>query len=210
MLPNLPEIMSRRLERPLPGRRAMRPYEPELSYGRHSDPPRPGARQAAVIALLYPHSGEWHLPLILRPVHMSEHAGQVSFPGGMSEPGETSAAAGLRELSEELGIEVENARILGRLSLLHLYSTNFAITPWIAWLPARPEMRPNPTEVAAVLEVPLAHLCDEANIGRHLLQRGGLRFFAPHISWHGHQIWGATALILGELLAVVAEAEAGG
>ena len=140
---------------------------------------------------------------------MAEHAGQISFPGGMLEPGETSAAAGLRELSEELGVEVENAHILGQLSILHLYSTNFAITPWVAWLPARPEMRPNPTEVAAVLEVPLAHLRDEANAGLHLLQRGGLRFYAPHIPWQGHQIWGATALILSELMAVIAEAEVG-
>ena len=201
----LNEVLTRRLAEPLPGRLGQRLFEPELSYGRHYSTPPDDARGAAVLVLLYPHEGQWHVPFTARPDTMTDHAGQVSFPGGMIEPGETSQQAALRELHEELGIASEGIELLGQLSPLYLYVTNFAITPWVAALTERPEMHPNPHEVAEVLEVPIEYLLDPANKGRAPWSHQGIQFHAPFIGFQGHKIWGATSMMLGEFLTIVRE-----
>ena len=203
MPPNLATLLAKRSEFPLPDREAQSRFEPELSYGRHFDPLEESLRPAAVLALLYPIDGQWYLPMTLRPVHMLDHAGQVSLPGGMVESGESSVAAARREFIEEMGVDPTGLKILGSLTPINLYSTRFAITPWLACVEERPPMNPNQDEVAAVLETPIAELLNRANYGRHVIRRGGLRFFASHIAIQGHLIWGATALILGEIIALL-------
>lgn len=193
------------LQQPLPGRAAQAKYEPGLSYGRHYDRPPASARQAAVAVLLYPQEGRWWLPLTVRPETMSEHAGQISLPGGMVEPGEESSQAALRELWEELGVAAGEVELLGKLSPLYLYVSNFAVQPWVAAARHRPQYVPNLAEVAELLEVPLLHLCDPSSCGRRVWQRRGIDFSAPSFDWQGHSIWGATCMILGELAAVVGE-----
>lgn len=182
--------------------------EPELSYGRHTGPALPDARPAAVVVLLYELGGEWHIPLMLRPETLAHHAGQISLPGGIVEPGESSEEAALRELEEELGIARHSSLLLGQLSQLYLYGTNFLITPWIAVLRGLAAFQPNPAEVQEILQVPLAHFLNPANRGRHIEQRGSLRFSAPHFIWQERKIWGATSMILAELAAVLGESSA--
>src|SRR5687768_11349335 len=99
---DLKERLTARLARSLPGRAAWARCEPPLAYGRHAGPAPDAARQAAVMALLYRDGDEWRVPLTLRPEHFTEHAGQICFPGGGIEPGETCETAALRELEEEL------------------------------------------------------------------------------------------------------------
>src|SRR4051812_44121014 len=101
---NLAERLAQRLTEPLPGRHVQARLQPELGYGRHFGPPLPGARQAAVLILLYRSAGEWIVPLTLRPTTMAAHAGQISFPGGSVDDGESVSAAACRELEEELGV----------------------------------------------------------------------------------------------------------
>lgn len=186
---DLPQFLTERLHQLLPGLIAQRTMEPELSYGRHCGPALPDARPAAVVALMYLLDGTWHLPLMLRPESLAHYAGQISLPGGMVEPGETSEEAALRELEEELGIARYSAPLLGQLSPLYLYGTNFLITPWVAVLRGAAVFQPNPGEVQEILQVPLAHLLNPANRGQHVEQRGSLRFNAPHFAWRGHKIW---------------------
>ncbi|HZZ73971.1 MAG TPA: CoA pyrophosphatase [Pirellulales bacterium] len=205
---DLPDLIANQLQRPLPARSEKSPFESDLSYGRHFDAPAPTARHAAVLAVLYPVAGVWHLPLTVRPVHLADHPGQVSFPGGSIEPGETAEEAAVREFREELGVAAAGLRILGELSPVNLFTSDFAIRPFVASLRGRPAMQPNPLEVAEVLEISLAELRDPARRGRELIRRGRFCFYAPHIAWGGQHIWGATALMLGELLAVLAAAEA--
>lgn len=145
------------------------------------------------------------MPLTVRPSTMTDHAGQVSLPGGMIEPGETSQEAALRELEEELGVPADGIELLGRLSPLYLFVSNFCVDPWVAVLPERPRLKPSPSEVAEVLEVPLDHLLDPSNVGQHARDHRGLTFKAPHFRWQRHHIWGATSMILSELLALVEE-----
>ncbi|MCC7084163.1 MAG: CoA pyrophosphatase [Pirellulales bacterium] len=203
MTDNLPELLAARLQPSLPGPLAQRQMEPELSFGRHFGPPRYDARPAAVVALLVQRRGEWFLPLMVRPDSMAHHAGQISLPGGAIEPGESCEEAALRELEEELGVPRMAALLLGQLTPLYVYGTNFLVTPWVAAIRREIVFQPNPAEVAAVLEVPLAHLMDLSHRGEHLQTRGTVVFRAPHFNWSRHQIWGATSMILAELIALI-------
>lgn len=204
MISDLPAWLSSRLARPLPGQQAQRAMEPELSYGRSFGPARCDARAAAVLLLLIKRHGDWHLPLMLRPDTMVNHAGQISLPGGAIDAAETSEEAALRELEEELGVPRHAGLLLGQLSPLYVYGTNFHVTPWVAVARTETTFVPSPAEVAEVLEVPLAHLFDPAHRSQHHYQRGTVKFDAPHYNWNGHRIWGVTSMILAELQAILA------
>jgi len=201
--PELPAQLAAQLGRPLPGWRAQVPYQPELSFGRHRGPAPASVRRAAVLVLLYPRDGQWHVPLMLRPAHMVAHASQVSLPGGVIEPGETSRQAALREFSEELGPPADTFDVLGRLSPLYLFASDFQIDPWVAATDAAPSWRPSQREVERLLEIPLSHLADPRNTSHIERRQRGLSFRAPCFLWESERIWGATSMILAELVAGV-------
>jgi 8-oxo-dGTP pyrophosphatase MutT (NUDIX family) len=201
---SLPDQLEDRLRQRQPAARAAGRFAPELSYGRHSGPPLATARRAAVLLLLYRKSSGWHFPLMVRSPQLADHPGQICLPGGLAEPGETSAQAALRELSEELGIELP-VRLIGRLSKNWVFSTNYWITPWLGVTSARPEWRPNSAEVAEVLEVPMADLIDSTCHDRFLVRRGNITFEAPCLRWQEHRVWGVTSMIVGELLGLLDE-----
>jgi 8-oxo-dGTP pyrophosphatase MutT (NUDIX family) len=185
-----------------------RRFAPELSYGRQFGPAPRGSRSAAVLILLYPHQGQIVLPLTLRPPHLPQHAGQICLPGGLVEPGETSQQAALRELDEEVGVR-EGLQIIGRLSELYVFVSGFRVTPWVAVREDQPTMIPNPDEVSQVIEVPLAALADRTCHERMLVEFGRMRFYAPCFAWRDFRIWGATSMILGELIGVIEQASPG-
>lgn len=201
----LPDQLAARLRGPLPGWAAQSRYQPELSFGRHFCPAPADARPAAVLVLLYPHRQRWHVPMILRPAHMLDHASQVSLPGGVIEAGETSQQAALRECGEELGVPVDGVQLLGRLSELYLFASNYRVEPWVGVITECPAWNPNPGEVEQLLEIPLAHLLDPANSGSIQREQGGLRYTAPCFAWQSQHIWGATSMVLAELAASLAD-----
>lgn len=202
---SLPARIAARLQDPLPSWSAQVHYQPELSFGRHRGPADADARAAAVLIVLYPRHDEWHVPLILRPAHMAEHAGQVSFPGGSIERGETGRQAALREYSEELGVSADGVTVLGRLSDLYLFASNFLIEPWVGVVDEHPRWEPSPGEVQRVLEVPLRHLLDPANSSTFERRQGEIVFRAPCICFESQRIWGATSMMVAELSAVLAD-----
>lgn len=201
----LPARLADRLKRPLPGPMVGSRFEPTPRSGRHYDRFPAHAREAAVLVLLYPCAGQWHVPLTLRPATLPTHAGQISLPGGAVEAGEASSEAALREFREEVGGHPERFALLGTLSSLYVAASNYRVTPWVAAVEETPAWQPNPHEVAAVLEVPLAHLLDPAHFGSVIREYRGERFSAPHFEWRSHHIWGATCMILGELVTVLAD-----
>jgi 8-oxo-dGTP pyrophosphatase MutT (NUDIX family) len=174
-------------------------YAPELSYGRHFAPPLVDMRQGAVLVLFHPTPEDWSVTLTVRTSHLSAHAGQVSFPGGRIEPGETPEQAALREYEEELG-SPGVGDVLGRLPEVSVYASQFVVMPVVALTSDRPLYVPNADEVADVLELRLASLADRSRRGCHEIVRGPLRFGTPHLQVGAHQVWGATWIILGELL----------
>lgn len=211
----LPDDLDLRLQQRLatghlPGRTAQQRFAPSLCYGRHFGVAANDARSAAVIMALYRRDGEWYLPLTLRPRHMNAHADQICLPGGALDLGESFEQAAVRELDEELGVPADQLRPLGALSSLFLFVSNFAVTPFVAVIEGRLALQPNPSEVATLIEAPVASVVNPANHGTHQQQVGldprtGWCFEAPHIDIGDHRIWGATAVILGELIALVDE-----
>jgi 8-oxo-dGTP pyrophosphatase MutT (NUDIX family) len=201
---DLPMRLARRLEQPLPGRIAQRRFAPSLGYGRHHGPAPFDARSAAVLMLLYFQDG-WRLPMTLRPDTLPSHAGQVSFPGGMIDPGETVEQAAVRELEEELGVPRQAVRVLGRLTPLYVWASNFCVTPLLGVTETAPRFVPNPAEVAEVIDVPLATIVDRAHHGEHTIRHRALVFRSPHIEVEGQIIWGASCMMLGELAVLLEE-----
>lgn len=198
-----PQRLAERLTGPLPGPMVGSRFEPSPRLGRHYERIPPDARAAAVLILLYPHEGHWHLPLTVRPEHLPDHPGQISLPGGSIDPGETSAAAALREFHEELGATGHPIRILGGLSPIYVAASRFRVDPHVAVSESRPPMAPSPHEVAELLEVPLFHLLDPDSLDCYERHYQGRPYNAPYFDWHGRRIWGATCMILGELVALL-------
>lgn len=207
MNPRFPELLAQRLNGRLSSPPGESRFQPQPQLWPYYESPPPGARAAAVLVLLYQHEGQWHLPLTLRPAHMVDHAGQVSLPGGAIEPGEGSSHAAVREFREELGTDDCEIELIGQLSPLYVQGSNFRITPWVGVADCRPRMSPNPDEVEELLEIPLAHLLDPANFGSHRREYQGQPYDAPHFLWGSHRIWGATCMILGELITVMGDGE---
>ncbi len=197
------KAMSAQLTGPLPGKQARRPFAPQLGYGRHDGPPDPDARAASVLILLTRHRNQWVIPLTVRAQHMAEHPGQVSFPGGATEVGETIVEGALREYSEELGVPFEGVRQIGFLSPVFILASNYVVTPVVAALQNMPTFAPNSAEVSEVVLLSLGHLLDVDRHTEVTIRRPGIRFQAPAIIVENHSVWGATCLMLGELSAVV-------
>ena len=174
-------------------------YAPELAYGRHAGPAPRDARLGAVLVLFYPDPTDWNVVLTVRQSHLPTHAGQVSFPGGKIEPNELPEAAALREYEEEVGTH-NDFTLLGRLPNVYVFASHFLVAPCVAITERKPLFQPNAHEVADVLTVSLSALADPARRGEHLIVRGPVRFSAPSFRLGSRHLWGATWLILGELL----------
>jgi 8-oxo-dGTP pyrophosphatase MutT (NUDIX family) len=157
-----------------------------------------GAREAAVLVLLYHYAGQEHVLFTVRTTTLEHHKGQISFPGGGRHGAdEDLATTALRETWEEVGIHPDDVELIGRLDE-SLTTSNYRVTPFVGVLHHAPyEFVPSPIEVAEVLEVPLRHLLDPANLTYEQRARedGGV-WLSPEY-WHeGYRIWGATARML--------------
>jgi 8-oxo-dGTP pyrophosphatase MutT (NUDIX family) len=154
-------------------------------------------RPAAVLAAFTDRADPGIL-LLHRPSNMRSHPGQIAFPGGGIDPGETPVEAALREAWEELGIHARDVRVIGTSDVYRTHS-GFEITPVLGVVPADIEITPNPTEVAQWFEAPARFVLDPANqIQQWVDWEGAMRAYYE-IPWQGHQIWGITAAILVNL-----------
>ena len=207
---SLPACLRRRLKLPLPGRRAQVMFEPEAAFGLHFGPPSTDTRAAAVAILMYRRGHAWHVPLTIRRPELASHGGQISLPGGMLEQDESSDQAAIRELEEEIGVAAGGVEMLGRLSPINLFSSRFYVVPWLAVVGETPRFVLNESEVAGLIELPLAALMDRTLCGRHRCEVRGTLQSVPHLAYDRHQIWGATAMILGELRMLCDDAFAAG
>ena len=164
------------------------------------------SRHAAALALLYPLAGEPHLALTRRTATLRDHGGQISLPGGRIEPEEGHREAALREAKEELAIRAEEIELLGELTPLWIPPSDFVVRPVVAAALHRPDFQPQASEVAALIEAPITQLLDPARRREETRQVGGRARRVPYFDVDGHRVWGATAMILCELLAVWNEA----
>ena len=170
----------------------------------------PGSRVAAARVLLYPIRRQVHLVLTRRAGTLDQHAGQVSLPGGAVDGDETVEAAALREAREEIGLETTDLRIIGQLSALYIPVSNYALHPVVAVLDRRPALVPATAEVAHILEIPLDELRDPKRLRQGRRWRGDDAITVPYFELQGERVWGATAMVLGELLHVMRSNPEGG
>lgn len=193
------------LAAPLPGRPAQALMAPLPRPGWNPDDrAEEPARQSGVLVLLYSLKDRLHLPLIVRPTYDGAHSGQVAFPGGGYEEKDLNLTqTALREAHEELGIAPENVQVLGTLTHLYIRPSNYEVYPTVGRLTAKPVFRPDPREVAQLLQVPLEALLDPAHQRQEQWQLANRSALVPFYAIQNQSIWGATAMILSELLAVV-------
>jgi 8-oxo-dGTP pyrophosphatase MutT (NUDIX family) len=162
------------------------------------------ARPAAVLIPLYEDAGEWHLLLTRRTESVENHRGQVSFPGGVIEPGEDAVQAALRETYEEIGVDPADVEILGTLDALYTV-TQFEVFPVVGLIPWPYPLQLHEVEVARVFGVPIRWLADEDNLEvqtRASLLHGPripVLYYKPH---DNEIVWGATARIIQSFLAL--------
>ncbi len=172
-------------------------------------PPSDGLTGAAVLVPLVDHPSGLTVLLTQRTAHLADHGGQISFPGGRIEPtDEHPIAAALREAEEEVGLPASHVEVVGRLDT-YVTGTGFEVIPVVAFVRVPYPLRPDPSEVAEVFEVPLDFLVDPANLQRGSREwRGTTRFFFA-LPYETRYIWGATAGMLVNLAEVLAPDLAG-
>ena len=187
---------------------AARPFTPEMPGDGRPFFAERAPSAAAVLVPLVQRPGGLAVLLTRRTDHLRDHAGQISFPGGRSEPGDASAAeTALRETEEEVGLARRHVEVVGELPL-YTTVTSYAVTPVVALVQPPFELALDSFEVAEAFEVPLSFLMTPAHHHRHVLSfEGGQRQFFS-MPWHGHAadgqareylIWGATAAMLRNL-----------
>lgn len=157
------------------------------------------ASAGAVTVICYEKKRRMHLLLIKRQDHLQYHPGQVSFPGGRCETGETFFQAALRETEEEVGIPPAGLTLLGRLKPVYISVSDFCVHPFVMWHNGPPAVVPDKGEVASVLEVPLDSLFDKYINGEPQRRSGNHTVKVPCFEIGRHRVWGATAMILSEM-----------
>lgn len=196
-----------RAQRPIPLDERLLPRNDrgEVFRSRYDRAALPPARPAATLLAIYPDpSGRLVLPLTVRRAELRAHAGEVSLPGGAIDAGDASTeAAALREAWEEIGLEPDLVRIVGSLDPVWIPVSNYELVPVVGTVAARPELVPQDSEVAAIVELPLDALHDEEVIGVEHFTARGITLSAGAYRYGGVQVWGATAITLGMLAHVL-------
>jgi len=143
-----------------------------------------------LIPLFYDH-GQYHVLLTERSEEVNFHKGQVCFPGGTREPSDSSLLqTALREVEEEIGLKAEDVEILGEFDDSVTLTSNYVISPFVAFIPHPYPFKADGREIREIFSVPLSFLMDEANF----------RQDSCEYEYDGHIIWGATAGILKQLI----------
>ena len=163
---------------------------------------RDGQRKAAVLLPLVMRD-EWQVILTQRPETMPSHAGQIAFPGGKAETGETIAQTVLRETEEEIGVVADDIELIGRLPSFNAVS-EYRVTPFVGVVASNAEIIPDPREVESAFEVPFSFLMNSDNHKRREVFFDGqdhVLFDMPYEGTDGRHrnIWGMTAMTIYRL-----------
>lgn len=168
----------------------------ESSHGFHLTKP---VKQAAVLIPLFEKDQQIHVLLTKRAAHLNHHAGQISFPGGkIDKSDDDDVYAALRETEEEIGINKERIKVLGKLNPYHVI-TGYQVSPVIGLLDNDSSMNINKDEVAEVFSAPMSFFLNLDNHKRVKVERGKKSHMITFMPYHHYNIWGATAAMLRDL-----------
>lgn len=201
------DFLKHRLQKPLPGIDAQLRMAPEpLADGpiREMNPP-PHASASSILILLFPNDNEeLELVLTLRSKDI-DHGGQISFPGGRSDEGESPVDTALREAYEEIGVPREAVAIIGTLSDLYVSRSNNYVTPVVGYMDSFPELKLNPAEVEEAFTIELDSLVTKKNLTIENWKLMEQTYRVPFWDVHRVPLWGATAMIISEFLELYRE-----
>ena len=200
------EKLSLRLQKPLPGQDAHDKMASESRLKLKMPSPNERTRESAVLILFYPSENQIFIPLILRPQYDGVHGGQMAFPGGRVEKeDENLIRTAMREAQEEIGVRLTDIEVIGQLTKLFIPPSNFYVQPVVGFMNHKPDFYPDAREVDRVIEITLEEIINPEIIGRKMLNVRGLEINAPFYQIQEHTVWGATAMMISELLTIIEE-----
>ncbi len=167
---------------------------------------RTDSKQSAVLLILFKEMDQIKILFILRSEYDGVHSGQISFPGGQKELADADLkATAVRETMEEIGVKFKTEDILGKLTDLYIPKSNFIVSPYVTFFDGNiSDFKLDPIEVQQVYKIALSDLMDENSIKiKEVLSVGNQALKAPCFCVEDLKIWGATAMILNELLDVL-------
>jgi 8-oxo-dGTP pyrophosphatase MutT (NUDIX family) len=198
--------LQKSLAQPLPGLKAQAamipPTRRELLF-KHPDNSK--AKPSAVLVLFYPSGEEIRFVLIKRAVYNGVHSGQIALPGGQVDPEDAGLqTTALRETREEIGVDPAQVTIIGQLSKVYIPPSHFDVYPFVGYAETKPRFRVDNTETRAILEIRLQDFLNPAAQTIKTIQhRSGKKAEVPCFYLNGKVVWGATAMILSELLEMI-------
>ena len=197
------QCIENELKKPLPGIQSQKIMAPE-SRLRTLVAESGESKKSGVLLLLYFKNDILNLVFIIRAIDESVHSGQISFPGGKyDEVDKDLIDTSLRETFEEIGVNPSDIQILGNLTNLFIPVSNYIVSPYIGFSTIKPSFKLNDAEVAGIIEIPLAHFLNEQNRITGTVEVRGTVYEVPVFKVGEHQIWGATAMILSEFVALL-------
>ena len=162
------------------------------------------AQLAAILILLYVRNGTFYTVFIKRTKYPGPHSGQISFPGGKTDPEDMDLShTAIREAREEIGIDPSKLQIIGKLSPLFIPVSNFIVHPYIGFQYSLPRFKIQASEVQFLLDVELIDLLKPKTHAFMDIIIQGREIKVPCYGFKDHRIWGATAMILSEFLELV-------
>lgn len=201
-------FLDQRLQQPLPGKKAhlkMIPQPVDPSDEIPVESIDSSGHPSGVLIPLFPDEEQDLNVILTLRTDLIRHAGQISFPGGRSDEDESAIDTALRETKEEIGISESNIQILGSLTPFYLYKSHNQITPIVGCLEKKPEMQRNPIEVEEIITVKLDTLLAEEIFRKERWDLSQNSFHVPYWNFHRVPLWGATAMIMSELLEIYKE-----
>jgi 8-oxo-dGTP pyrophosphatase MutT (NUDIX family) len=205
ILKNLINILKSELLKPLPGTEIQwEMASSDRMIWNFPRNPAPDARVAAVLILLYPHNGSVHTVFMQRHNYDGVHGGQISFPGGKKEESDKDIIhTAIREAEEETGVDQEGISVIGTLTPLFIPVSNMIVTPVVAWTDKKPDFIHKPEEVVFLINAELNRFLDPSILKTKPFEIRGEMINVKYFEYDGHVIWGATAMILNELLDII-------
>lgn len=201
-------FLEKRLKEDLPGAHAHEMMKPRMANGsNYSLKQRSKPREGAVLILFYESEGKVKFPLIQRPIYEGIHSGQIALPGGKEEESDGSLEiTALREANEEIGIDPNKVEIIGSLTKFFVIVSNYRVLPVVGKVNEVPEFVADEREVESIISPSLSDLINPSlTKEKQMLVRGGVDMVCPYFDLQDKVVWGATAMMLSELVVILKE-----
>lgn len=205
------KFLQTRLNASLPGKTAQNKMAPRPANGKtnshHQKPMDQDYRNSSVLVPIISWKDPLEIVLTLRAPSI-KHGGQLSFPGGGREGDESVEETALREAQEEIGLHIQDVDIIGRLTSLYVGHSSNMVTPVVGFLRKEQTFIPNPNEVEEVITVPLEDLAKQQHLENEEWHLKGTSYHVPYWNIHRVPLWGATAMMLNEIVELYKEFQA--